>query len=169
MDNKIIWIAGGGLALGLVVLLGSRGGGGGAVQSGAPYSLMAQLNAGQTEVQLAGINAHTKATTDLYGMMGSLIQAGYQHDTQSAAIRAGVIANQINAATALQLDVQGNANRVSLATIGQGTAQIQANAAKSIAKTQAGAAVQVSQNNMTGNIISSLIGGVSRVATAFLI
>lgn len=171
-NNKTLWIVGGGLLLG-VAMLAMRGGASAApVMNSGPSAGAFALWAGQshdaTSLAIARLDSGTKQAVDLHSQITNVIRAGYANDLGMSQVRAGIINTRIQAATALQLDVQGNANRVTLATIGQGNVQIQANAAVKVAQTQASAAVQVQQSQTNGNIFSSIIGGIAKVASVAL-
>lgn len=161
-------VIGGGALIGVLVLMSARGGGGASAAPAMPVSLWVSQDNNATQLREAAINAKTKQTTDLYGLIGNLTAASYGYQRDMATVKAGIARTNIQAATALQLDIQGNQNRVQLATIGQGTAQIQANAAQNVAQTQANAAKSIASTQATSNIFGSLIGTVGKILPFFL-
>lgn len=178
LKSPIVWIAGGGLGLVLLMTKGSNVSGGASQAAGAMtpayMSASVSMNAAAlgAQIDLARVQADlgkAKMAADItseslyYGYLKN--QADNNTILQGKQIEssAGITTALIASGTAIQLDQQGNANRLALAYVDSAKSMHTDNSNVEMTRLKANAQKSVAKSSMIGNIF----GSVAKVATAF--
>lgn len=178
LKSPVVWIAGGGIGLVMLMSKGSGVSGGASQTAGAisPAYMTAsvQMNAAAlgAQIELAGVQAELGKARLAADVANNAQYFGYlkNQDNNNAVLRgkqmetsAGLSSALIASSTAIILDQQGNAGRLALAYVDANKAMHTNNSNVEMEKLKANAQKAVSRNNLIGNIF----GSVAKVATAF--
>lgn len=169
-----------GAGIGLVILLmnSSSSVANAGVQTADPNVLSAtvQMNqiAANSQVQLAQISAQSGAATDQVNLQSQGQVLGFLENISNnnaminqtiATTQAGITNNQITTSASLAADINNNVTRLSLAQQQAQVSMDQTQAGVNIATIQANAAKSIATTNAVAGVLGNVISGASKVAT----
>lgn len=178
LKSPLVWIAGGGLGLVLLMTKSANvsGSASGAAAAVTPQyltasvsmnaaALGAQIDLAQTQADLgkAQLAADVVKQSQYFSYLKALDSTNAVLEGKRMETDAGITSALIASSTAIVLDQQGNANRLGLAWAESAKSAHTDNANVEMTRLKAKAAKSVAKSNMFG----SIAGSVAKVATAF--
>ena len=178
LKSPMVWIGGGALGLVLLMTKGSTVSGSASAAAGAmtpaymsasvsmnAAALGAQIDLARVQADLGKAKLAADVTSEslYYGYLKNQADNNSMLAGKQIESNAGITTAIIASGTAIQLDQQGNANRLALAYVDSNKSMYTTNGNVEIARLQANAQKSVAKSSMIGNIF----GSVAKVATAF--
>jgi hypothetical protein len=181
LTNK--WVLLGGVAIGAILLIASASSSGGGGDNGPPginaelfkiqsVNYQAELNANVSlantaaSVTKANITAGTQKTLAVLSSMTNMAQMTVLERVKQVESRAGITNHFIQANTAIALDQQANANRISMARIGANVSALSFQRDITIAQEQGATARYIAKKNANASIWTGAFSAIAKVAPA---